>query len=178
VRTVPFAEFVEICLQAYRPCDASHLRPLHRFKTTISSLLSAKKPRRNPCAYDGAVVFIVLVICLAGDTVRILAQYKSRHSFTSFDQQEYNPVSKTPKQSGAVSRREFVQRCAVGAMALASAPIAGCRSASPGRMARRTGPASRMIPLDQDWLFGGKFDPVAIARDFDDASFSRISLPH
>jgi beta-galactosidase len=63
-------------------------------------------------------------------------------------------------------------------MALAAAPILACRSAKPGRMAGRTGPASRTVPLDQDWLFGGKFDPAAIAPGFDDTAFSRICLPH
>ena len=45
-------------------------------------------------------------------------------------------------------------------------------------MARHTGPASRTLPLDQDWLFGGKFDPAALAPGFDDAAYSRIALPH
>ncbi len=63
-------------------------------------------------------------------------------------------------------------------MALASAPILGCRSVSSGEKARHTGPVSRTIPLDRDWLFGGKFDPAALAPGLDDAAFSRISLPH
>jgi beta-galactosidase len=32
--------------------------------------------------------------------------------------------------------------------------------------------------LDQDWLFGGKFERAAVARRFDDSAFSRINLPH
>lgn len=84
----------------------------------------------------------------------------------------------TPKKAGTVSRREFVKRGALGAIALAAAPVLGCRSAATRRTAHRTGPASRTIPLDQDWLFGGKLDPAALAPTFNDDAFARVSLPH
>ena len=87
-------------------------------------------------------------------------------------------MSKSHQETGPVSRREFAQHCALSALALAAAPILGCRSARSGRTLPRTGPAGRTIPLDQDWLFGGKFDPAAIAPGFDDAAFTRVSLPH
>ncbi|HWH68435.1 MAG TPA: glycoside hydrolase family 2 TIM barrel-domain containing protein, partial [Candidatus Sulfotelmatobacter sp.] len=82
------------------------------------------------------------------------------------------------KQHDTVSRRKFVQQCALGAMALAAAPILGCRSAESHPMPPRSGPASRVMPLDRDWLFGGKLDPAALAPQFDDAAFKRVSLPH
>src|SRR5437868_564663 len=65
------------------------------------------------------------------------------------------------------SRRDFFQRC-TGSMAMAFSPVLGW-----GR-----GPATRIMPLDRDWLFGGNFQPAAMARHFDDAAFSRITLPH
>lgn len=74
------------------------------------------------------------------------------------------------------SRRDFVQSCAVGALALASSNIRGCRPT--GISTRRLGPASRTIPLNRDWLFGGKYDPAATAPTFNDTGFSRITLPH
>ncbi len=77
-----------------------------------------------------------------------------------------------------VTRRHFVQRCALGAVALAAAPMQGCRTAAPGKAASPTGPASRIVPLDGDWLFGGKFDPVAVTPAFDDAAFTPVTLPH
>jgi beta-galactosidase len=76
-----------------------------------------------------------------------------------------------------VSRREFVQRCALGTMAVASVPILGCRSGTTST-ARANRPASRVIPLDRDWRFGGKFDPAASAAQFDDRAFSPVTLPH
>jgi beta-galactosidase len=76
----------------------------------------------------------------------------------------------------ALSRRDFVQGCAVGAFALASAPILGCRST--GAFPGRTGPANLTVNLDRDWLFGGKFNPAAHEPGFDDKSFARVTLPH
>jgi beta-galactosidase len=76
----------------------------------------------------------------------------------------------------ALSRRDFVQGCAVGALALASSPIIGCRSigAGPGG----TGPANLTVNLDRDWLFGGKFNPAAQEPGFEDKAFARVTLPH
>jgi len=87
-------------------------------------------------------------------------------------------MSMSPRKAGGVSRREFVQRGALGALALTAAPVLGCRSVGNSAQGRRTGPASRTIPLDQDWLFGGKLDPAALAPTFNDNAFSRVSLPH
>src|SRR5664279_1585656 len=66
--------------------------------------------------------------------------------------------SQDPSQPTAVTRRDFVRSCALGAIALASTPILGCRSGRTGETHCRFGPASRTISLDGDWLFGGKLD--------------------
>ena len=47
-----------------------------------------------------------------------------------------------------VTRRGFVRSCALGAAALASTPILGSGSVRAGASAGRSGPASRIIPLD------------------------------
>lgn len=75
-----------------------------------------------------------------------------------------------------ISRRQLIANTAFGAFALASAPI--LHAAGAGEAPRPTGPASRTIPLDGDWLFGGAFKAEAVAPDFDDSAFSRITLPH
>ena len=87
-------------------------------------------------------------------------------------------MSKAANMPGTLSRREFVQRAALGGIALAAAPVLTCWSAGPGSTTRPTGLATRIIPLDQDWRFGGKFDAVALAPTFDDTSFSQVTLPH
>lgn len=51
-------------------------------------------------------------------------------------------------------------------------------SLNPHQPAVRQGPASRTINLDQDWLFGGKFDAAAATANLNDARFARITLPH
>src|SRR6185295_186007 len=71
-----------------------------------------------------------------------------------------------------VSRREFVQSCAAAVIAL---PILGCQSVTP-RHSR--GPASHTMALDQDWRFGGELKPGALAPNFDDAAFEKVTLPH
>ena len=86
-------------------------------------------------------------------------------------------VSNSSSQSGAVSRRGFVRRCALGAAALAATPMLGCRSPRSLSQAQR-GPVSRTIPLDRDWLFGGELHPSAAAVGGDEAQWARICLPH
>ena len=76
------------------------------------------------------------------------------------------------------SRREFIRNAALGASAIAAIPVLGCRSAAGKKNSGQTGPANRTMPLDGGWLFGGKFAEAATKPDFDDAAFSRITLPH
>ena len=82
------------------------------------------------------------------------------------------PINLPPP--AAASRRDFIRSCALGAAALASGPILGCASAAASRAGSGSGPASRMLRLDRDWLFGGKFDPAAQAPGFDDAAFAAL----
>lgn len=74
-----------------------------------------------------------------------------------------------------LSRREFVQTCALGVAALTSAPLLGCRTLA---QEKPPGAASSRISLDRDWLFGGKLEPAALAPGFDDSGFAKITLPH
>jgi beta-galactosidase len=85
------------------------------------------------------------------------------------------PNKGCPAPTG-VSRRNFVQHCALGALALASAPILG--TARSGAATGRNGPASLTVNLDGDWLFGGKFSAAAQEPGFDDTAFSKVILPH
>lgn len=68
-----------------------------------------------------------------------------------------------------------MRSCALGASVLASTAVVGCGSTA---SRRHRGAASRTLPLNRDWLFGGKFVDGADQPGFDDTSFSRITLPH
>ena len=70
--------------------------------------------------------------------------------------------------------------CAAASLALASRSVLGRQAggADTANATGRTGPASRTIPLDRGWLFGGKLDPAAIAPNFNDTAFAPITLPH
>jgi len=81
------------------------------------------------------------------------------------------------KSTSAVSRREFIQTCAWSAAALATAPVLMSRSAK-AQPSGPTGPARFRFSLDQNWRFGGKFNPDALQPAFDDAAFERVTLPH
>lgn len=48
----------------------------------------------------------------------------------------------------------------------------------PRALASGSSSASMTIPFNQDWLFGGKSTPAALAVDFKDDKFQRITLPH
>jgi len=80
----------------------------------------------------------------------------------------------------SVSRRRFVRGCASGAVALVSTRILGRHAfgQNNSNAPARSGAAARIIPLNTGWLFGGKFDSVATGTQFDDASFTPVTLPH
>ena len=78
----------------------------------------------------------------------------------------------------ALSRRTFVHRCALTGFALAMEPVVGWRDVSCPAGSHRLGATSRIMPSDQNWLFGGKFDPAAIEPHFNDAAFARVNVPH
>jgi beta-galactosidase len=74
-------------------------------------------------------------------------------------------------QTPFLSRRDFTRRLALGAAALAAAPVLlDTAAAKPGAS---RGPARFVIPLDQDWLFGGR-----LAGATDEKAFVRVTVPH
>ncbi len=74
-----------------------------------------------------------------------------------------------------ITRREFLQHCGVGAAMLASGAVLG-REAAPNHI--QSGPAARVLPLNSEWLFGGKFAPGATQPAFADSAFAHVTLPH
>jgi beta-galactosidase len=84
-------------------------------------------------------------------------------------------VSARKNNPASLSRRSFIRGCAATA---ALGPAVLTWGQSPGSSAHPAGPAQRLGPLDQDWLFGGKFTPAAIDSAFDDSGFARVTLPH
>ena len=64
--------------------------------------------------------------------------------------------------------------------ALGGAALAAGSGLWPRRLAaNQTSRAGRQFwPLDRDWLFGGIFNEAALAPSFNDAGFSRVTLPH
>jgi beta-galactosidase len=76
------------------------------------------------------------------------------------------------------TRRDFIRTCALGTAALASGALVGSANTARAKTAAKSGPASRIVPLNQGWLFGGKFNVNALQPSFDDAAFSKVTLPH
>jgi beta-galactosidase len=71
-----------------------------------------------------------------------------------------------------------MRKAAMGALSVAATPILTSRSSGAQTGIGAIGPAARIMPLDQGWLFGGVLDQRALEPDFDDTSFSRINIPH
>lgn len=72
-----------------------------------------------------------------------------------------------------LSRREFLQNCALATAVLAAGSLTGCTI-----FRKSKGPARLVQSLDQDWRFGGKFAEAALAPEFDDSAFENVTLPH
>ncbi|HVU99791.1 MAG TPA: glycoside hydrolase family 2 TIM barrel-domain containing protein, partial [Verrucomicrobiae bacterium] len=62
--------------------------------------------------------------------------------------------------------------------AMAALPMLGCRSGMASSSGSHAAQGGRVIPLDQNWLFGGELVPAALGAGFDDSGFDRITLPH
>jgi beta-galactosidase len=80
-----------------------------------------------------------------------------------------------PNYSGITGN--FIRSC-VATAAVTSMPVLDSWGFKDDQRQGRRGPAFRALSLDQDWSFGGKLDPAALQPGFDDAAFSKITLPH
>lgn len=74
-----------------------------------------------------------------------------------------------------ISRRRFLQSCAAAAVFAPAVLDCGAENSA---HARRGGPARRVLSLNDQWLFGGKFSAAALEPAFDDHGFASITLPH
>ena len=75
-----------------------------------------------------------------------------------------------------VSRRGFLRAIALGSSAVASGAVLGSRPTNGAQP--KAGPATRNIPLNRDWLFGGKLTEAALQPDFSDDAFQKVTVPH
>ena len=92
----------------------------------------------------------------------------------------------TPKSYGSaensrppsgVSRRDFVRHSALSGVALALAPVLRWGNTAAMLRSDRAGPASRILPFDRAWLFGGRLDRSSVTSA-DEPGFSSVTLPH
>ena len=86
-------------------------------------------------------------------------------------------MSKEPISAKQISRRSFI-RDGTATIALVSTPVLGNWGTKGQPLTGKGGPASRILSLDDAWLFGGKLATANLEPGLDDTSFSRITLPH
>ena len=77
-----------------------------------------------------------------------------------------------PATPPAVSRRQFIRTVALAAAASGLGPVLMSRTAAAAPITA-SGPAAFRLPLDQNWLFGGKVE--AQSRE---EKFQKVTLPH
>lgn len=82
--------------------------------------------------------------------------------------------------SNHFSRRDFIRTCSVGTAALASGSVLGFFGGAKARAASPAGAARYLFPLDQDWLFGGRWngDSNFLQPGYDESAFETVTLPH
>lgn len=76
-----------------------------------------------------------------------------------------------------ISRRDFVRNCAIAGSAAAFTPVLRWKTILASDDAY-SGPASRVLNFDRDWLFGGKLNQTAKDSNNIEHTFSPITLPH
>jgi beta-galactosidase len=77
-----------------------------------------------------------------------------------------------------ISRRDFIRTCAAGTAGLLSLPSGLDRPLASGRPEVQAGAQFHNVPLNRDWLFGGKLVTAALQPGFDDSAFRRVTIPH
>ena len=82
--------------------------------------------------------------------------------------------------SNGFSRRDFIKTCSVGTAALASGSVLGLFGGTKARAASATGAASYLFSMDQNWLFGGRWngDSNFLQPGYDESAFEKVTLPH
>ena len=75
----------------------------------------------------------------------------------------------------SLTRRDFLEGSA--ATALTCLPLLSTWAASGQSASGASGPATRVLPLDGNWLYG-QFNERSLAENFDDPGLAHVSLPH
>ncbi len=87
-----------------------------------------------------------------------------------------DPFNGISNSAGKSSRRQFIRNCSAGAIALTCGSLTSCLTLKSGHTP--SGKASRIVPFNQNWLFGGKLNAAMPGAAIDDASFAPVTLPH
>jgi len=77
-----------------------------------------------------------------------------------------------------MSRRDFVRNSLASGVVSVLAPVLRWKNLAATKQSKETGPATHILALDRDWLFGGRLDPSVRSVDLDERTFSPITLPH
>jgi beta-galactosidase len=72
----------------------------------------------------------------------------------------------------------LIKTCLAGSAALSFTPILHGKDSGTGSGNQSHRAASLTVLLNQDWLFSSEPDPSALEPQFDDRTFSQITLPH
>ncbi|MGH7978708.1 MAG: glycoside hydrolase family 2 protein, partial [Limisphaerales bacterium] len=82
--------------------------------------------------------------------------------------------------SNGFSRRDFIKTCSIGTAALASGSVLGFFGGAKARAASYAGAARYSFSLDQNWLFGGRWngDSNYLQPGYDESGFEKVTLPH
>ena len=74
-----------------------------------------------------------------------------------------------------VPRRALLQAALIGGAGIAALPLLAVisRLTKPGPK-----PLALVYPLNDDWLFGGEYERGTEAADYDDTSFTQVTVPH
>ncbi len=82
--------------------------------------------------------------------------------------------------SNGFSRRDFIKSCSIGTAALASGSVLGFFGGARARAASTAGAARYSFSLDQNWLFGGRWngDTNFLQPGYDESAFEKVTLPH
>src|SRR5690349_11949679 len=75
-----------------------------------------------------------------------------------------------------ISRREFVRSCVIAGGTAAFTPVLRWQYIANNNDS--SGPASRVLNFDRDWLFGGRLNQTAPTSTNGEHHFSSITLPH
>jgi len=86
-------------------------------------------------------------------------------------------MPQTERTNNHISRKKFIQNCSMSMVAIAAHPFVS-KTISQNRSLTNLRTAGKILSLNENWLFGGKFNESILKSGYKASTLEPINLPH